>query len=296
MSTFNGENFLKEQIESILKQDAVDVKLLVRDDGSNDNTPIILKRFSKNKNIEFYEGQNLGYSKSFLNLIDNSDETADYYAFSDQDDFWLSNKLIKGINELKEYDNSKPLLYVSSLTRVNKKLEFLSIQEFKNLKISLGAEFTRHRLAGCTFIFNKALVDLLKIGNKIDKLNCSHDKLATILCLACDGKVIFDKNSYILFRRHGNNTSSDSMSIYKKIYLDVRKFIDKPNASSNLAKIIIEYFRESLTSSSYQILYEIGHYQDNLKNKLKLIANKNIDCGFWYYNLFIKSMIIIGKF
>lgn len=87
MSTYNGEKYLKEQIDSILSQEGVDVRLYIRDDGSSDRTTDILASYQEHKNVKIEKGNNLGFAKSFLTALDECDE-ADYYAFSDQDDVW----------------------------------------------------------------------------------------------------------------------------------------------------------------------------------------------------------------
>lgn len=83
MSTYNGEKYLKEQIDSILSQEGVDVRLYIRDDGSSDRTTDILASYQEHKNVKIEKGNNLGFAKSFLTALDECDE-ADYYAFSDQ--------------------------------------------------------------------------------------------------------------------------------------------------------------------------------------------------------------------
>ena len=88
MSTYNGENYIKEQIESIFNQKGVIVKLYVRDDGSKDRTLEILKDY----NVNLEKGTNIGYIKSFMWLIKNV-PFADYYALADQDDVWDEDKL-----------------------------------------------------------------------------------------------------------------------------------------------------------------------------------------------------------
>lgn len=121
LSTYNGEKYLKEQIESILKQKEVDIHLLVRDDGSSDSTIKILEEISnKNKKITFYKGKNIGPARSFMELLKKSEE-ADYYSFADQDDIWEENKIISAINKLK--NTNEPELYLSALGIVNEKLE-----------------------------------------------------------------------------------------------------------------------------------------------------------------------------
>lgn len=163
LSTYNGERYLKAQIDSLLNQQDVEVGILVRDDGSTDRTCEILKQYEEQGKLQFYKGCNLGYAESFLDLI-KQDVYADYYAFCDQDDVWLSTKLICAVQKINDesHDLEKPLLYASALQRVDKNLNRLSIQNFRNLKLSLGAEFTRHRLAGCSFVFNNTLRNLIK--------------------------------------------------------------------------------------------------------------------------------------
>ena len=92
MSTYNGEKYLKEQIESILNQEKVEVNILIRDDGSCDKTLKIIKELSKNPKISYYEGKNIGPAKSFMDLVNKSGDKFNYYAFADQDDIWMPNK------------------------------------------------------------------------------------------------------------------------------------------------------------------------------------------------------------
>ena len=111
MSTYNGEKYLREQIESILNQKNVRVQILVRDDGSTDHTHIILDEYQKNGKLNWYTGMNLKSSKSFMNLVTKAPET-EYYAFCDQDDVWNNDKLYRAVNKLKSMGNMNiPRLY-----------------------------------------------------------------------------------------------------------------------------------------------------------------------------------------
>ena len=91
MSTYNGGNYISAQIESILTQENIDVELLIRDDGSIDETINIINMISAKHTdrIRLIIGKNLGYEKSFLNLLFNA-KNADFVAFADQDDVWDS--------------------------------------------------------------------------------------------------------------------------------------------------------------------------------------------------------------
>ena len=93
MSTYNGEEFLRDQIESILNQEKVNVTLYVRDDGSSDRTVEILSSYEEQGKLKLICGKNCGVGNSFMHLLYTSDQDFDFYAFSDQDDIWLPDKL-----------------------------------------------------------------------------------------------------------------------------------------------------------------------------------------------------------
>ena len=109
MSTYNGEKYLHEQINSILGQQGVEIHLLIRDDGSSDGTVEICKEYAKKYNqITFYQGENLGVGKSFLDLLKHAPD-ADYYSFADQDDVWLEDKIIRAVTMIKKAEYKKNL-------------------------------------------------------------------------------------------------------------------------------------------------------------------------------------------
>ena len=121
MSTYNGENFLAEQIESIQQQTYTDWTLLIRDDGSKDKTRDIINRFSlEDDRIVFInpdQTENLGVIKSFFTLLKYQE--SDYYLFSDQDDTWLPEKLSLQLEKASQYPSNKPLLVYTDLKVVN---------------------------------------------------------------------------------------------------------------------------------------------------------------------------------
>ena len=118
LSTYNGEKYLKEQLDSVLNQKDITLNFLVRDDGSTDSTIDILKQYEKEGKIKLIVGKNIGYKKSFYELAKLA-PLSDYYAFCDQDDVWDDDKLITAVNMLERENNSIPLLYFSALRVVN---------------------------------------------------------------------------------------------------------------------------------------------------------------------------------
>ena len=117
MSTYNGEKYLREQIDSILGQRGVEVTLLVRDDGSSDATLSILDEYKSSGLLDYYCGSNLGPARSFMHLLQNA-PASDFYAFSDQDDKWMDDKLLAAITSMEGHE-SEPALYFSQTQLVD---------------------------------------------------------------------------------------------------------------------------------------------------------------------------------
>ena len=112
---------------------------------------IIKKIADQNKNIQFYKGKNLGPARSFMDLINKSEE-ANYYAFADQDDVWQPKKIISAINKLKK--NNKPELYISALEIVDEDLNTIEIKKVTGNFTFEGA-MIKNFATGCTMCFNK---------------------------------------------------------------------------------------------------------------------------------------------
>ena len=123
MSTYNGEKFLREQLNSLVTQKLKPDQIFIRDDGSTDATMDIIKYYADSyKFIKYYHGENLGAAKSFMELINKAEE-ADYYALCDQDDVWFEDKLQVAVNTLEAIrPNDIPLLYCSRFTLTDEKL------------------------------------------------------------------------------------------------------------------------------------------------------------------------------
>ena len=200
MSTYNGEKYLREQIDSLLNQDYPNVEILIRDDGSKDDTKNILFEYQKKyKNIFVYYGDNVGVTDSFFDLLKKSD--ADYVAFCDQDDVWLKEKISRGVMSLEK--ENEPTMYCSMKILVDSQLNELGISPEKIPVPSFENALVESICTGCTCMMNKMLIDNIKSHIPVHAI--IHDwwiyLVATYL-----GKVIYDEEAYILYRQHDNNT------------------------------------------------------------------------------------------
>lgn len=270
MSTYNGEKYIDEQITSILTQNNVYIKLLIRDDGSTDRTVEKIRNLKeRNSNIELIVGENIGPAKSFMELIrlaNNYYSNFNYYAFSDQDDIWLNNKLERAVSLIKDNLSHKYILYASNLNVVNEKLEILYKTE--NTVYSYYEYLLRNNVAGCTMVFNKNLCGLL--DRYYPKYIEMHDSwIVRIILSIKNSYFIYDDNSYILYRQHNNNVIGSDNSLYKKIKYKLNNLFSKKHITSNTSMELILGYNEYLNSEKKHILSLLSK-KTNFKLKLIL--------------------------
>ncbi|MFI3190704.1 hypothetical protein BCS42_09170 [Crenothrix sp. D3] len=203
MSTYNGGQFLQQQLNSLYEQTYPHIKILVRDDGSSDATNTILAHEQARGAIAQLEaGANLGATASFFTLLRHAAQTQTaYVAFCDQDDVWQTNKIERAVSLLAEVSDC-PALYCSRLDIVNEQLEMLELS-VKPTKIGFGNALVENIAVGCTMVLNRKAIDLL-CQQTLPNHVYVHDWWC-YLVISCFGKIIFDDNPLIKYRQHGGN-------------------------------------------------------------------------------------------
>lgn len=274
MSTYNGANFLKEQIESILAQVDVDVRILVRDDGSSDNTIKILKMYEKKGYLKWYSGKNLGPAKSFLDLVNESSINSEFYAFSDQDDVWKKNKLKRAISKLKKYDNNIPLLYTSNFELVDENLNPLPAV-FHLTTTTLNDAIICSLGAGCTMVFNPKLLKAIK--GKVPQKIFMHDDWVHKVCLSIGGVVIYDENFRgIYYRQHSNNVEGGRHNLFEKIKIYTKRVLKQRYCMLNEWREIATLYSSQIPQKNRAIINSIINYPN--KSLIRRIGYiKNLD-------------------
>lgn len=250
MSSFNGEQYLKEQLKSITSQNDVDLSLVVRDDGSKDKTKAILDEMG----INYLEGENIGVGNSFMEALYHIDDEYDYYAFADQDDVWKPNKLSNAISMLA--DISGPALYCSNQYVTDEHLNILAVRYEQAPDISVENVFNRNPFSGCTMVWNLEMNRILK--NDINRPSKEllqvriHDVWLAVVATAF-GKLIYDKNAYIYYRQHNNNV----VGAYKE------------KKAEQLKNVLKKIYNRKLRNPRSRLAYELVKMQNNLnKNTL----------------------------
>ena len=293
LSTYNGEKYLQEQIESILKQEDVEISLLIRDDGSCDNTIKIIENLKKkNFNITYYSGNNLGPAKSFMDLVNKSGDNFDYYAFSDQDDVWRPKKIISAINKLKQ--TNKPSLYMSALEIVDENLNFIETKQADG-NFSFEGEMIKNFATGCTQVFNKDLMKIIK--SYMPNYIIMHDSWITRVCYAIGGDIIIDSNSNILYRQHQGNVLGYQDEGFQKLKRQFKiAFLNKVCMRVNIAKELKNGYENLLTSNAREVIDSLISYPHDKKAKKWLLKNKNFRTKDPKINRKMKLSIYLNRF
>lgn len=264
MSTYNGEEYLREQLESIFSQEGVEVTAIVRDDGSTDQTLSILQEYEKKGALQFYTGENLKPAKSFMDLIYIAPD-AMYYALCDQDDVWIQGKLKTAVDFLKSHD--KPALYYHGMNLVDKELNKYGYY-FREQEKAESLEYSclyGDGIAGCTMVFNDKLMTAIREYKPA--FITMHDGWIHRVCLCVHGCICGDKTAYINYRQHDNN----AIGIQPRKVLDqISEMKKKECRFSRLAKEMLQGYKQYLNLNERAVLENICGYQENIRRTLQL--------------------------
>lgn len=282
LSTYNGEKFLREQLDSILSQEGLKVILIIRDDGSTDSTIQILKKYaSGHSNVDLLLEENRGAEMSFHNLCKYAKEhvKADYYAFCDQDDVWQPEKLSKAIDKLSHLKKDAPNLYFSNLKMVDRDLnEMGNLFADDEVVISKRMALIKIFTYGCTCVFNRPALEAYCRADFSKEL--AHDNWIYVLSMFL-GNVVYDKNSYILYRQHGANLSGQKASGVKLAYNRVKRAI-KGNWGHDFelySSMLLRSFSNRLQQEDIRYISRIANYRKSFFNKLSLLCSPSYRTG-----------------
>lgn len=214
MSTYQGERYLREQLDSLLLQSERDLRILVRDDGSKDRSREILAEYaSRDSRLEFILGENLGVVGSFFELLRRSSPEAEVIFFCDQDDFWFPHKVARAREQLRA---SGADFYFSRLQYADTLLQRLG-QSAEPRRLSFESALVENVATGCSVAFTQRLRKLALKGLPTETEHClMHDWWLYLLATG-SGKVFWDSEPSLMYRQHGANVvgaHSDFWSIY----------------------------------------------------------------------------------
>ncbi|EHJ57182.1 hypothetical protein HMPREF9318_00679 [Streptococcus urinalis FB127-CNA-2] len=296
MSTYNGQQFLEEQIESIQNQTFTDWTLYIRDDGSTDQTRQIINRFVKQdhriKCINSDSDKNLGVIDNFYTLLKY--DKADFYFFSDQDDIWLPEKVQLTLEAIRNQVQDKPVLVYTDLKVVDQNLNVLHESMIKtqsdHANTHLVEELTENTVTGGTMMINHALAKLWENQPNI----LMHDWFLAIIA-AAKGELIFLQVPTELYRQHANNvlgarTLKKRMQHWIRPHQLIRKYWWLIQSSQKQASYLLEMNldeNEKTLVENYVNLLEQG-----LKQRMNILKRYGFRKNRQFHTFVFKTLVI----
>ena len=214
LCTYNGARFLAEQLDSLESQTHQNWVVFASDDGSTDQTLEILQQYQAkwpSGKLTIRSGPQKGYCQNFLSLACDSKIKADYYAFCDQDDVWLPEKLSTALNNIIfNQDSRLPYLYCGRTRYVNENLKPCGMSPQFVFPLSFRNALVQSIAGGNTMVFNQSAKMLITKVGAVDVP--SHDWWLYQLITGVEGDVFYDRKAYVLYRQHefalvgGNNS------------------------------------------------------------------------------------------
>lgn len=295
LATYNGEKYLQQQLDSLYRQSGAEVEILVRDDGSSDGTKEILRSNQSSEAgscvLTWYEGEHSGAARGYLELMNRaSEKPADYYAFCDQDDVWDEDKLETAINILDSDAPNIPALYYCGQRLVDDKLNLIADHTL-NRERDLKARFILSDFAGCTGVFNRAL---LEEAIKYDPgYLLMHDTWILKICLGLGGTVHIDPDCHISYRQHRDSTLGLGRSL--PAYLrQVRQYLNVYMVEPQMRELLKGY-GDRLVSPYRELAETVCSYRTDREARSYLKDKRNIDYRNRGLNLTYRLKILLNR-
>ncbi len=302
LSTFNGAEYLREQLDSLLSQDYPHFSVHVRDDGSTDQTADIIREYAKKAPIGFHVsfGQNLGFNESFRKLLELEASEDDFFAFCDQDDVWANDKISRAVEMLSKSKHPETALYFGRLCYVDRNLKKIALSDIPRY-LDFNNAVVENVVPGCTIVMGGGVRNYLLRAPA--SAMSSHDWWA-YLCASAFGVVIYDSSTRIRYRRHGTNTSPWQHSPTSVVVTRAQEFLNRWRSrkigfkSLQQAVRFIRIYREELSDDQASIVGELIDLRPpsstvvsrfRYARKPKVHRNKRFD------DLVMRAMIVLGQ-
>lgn len=291
LSSYNGEAFIEEQLQSLMEQAGVETDILVRDDGSTDGTRAILDRWQQAGHLTWYGGENLGWAMSFIHLLTHSHD-ADYYAFCDQDDIWMPDKLKVAVEHLEQHSVS-PALYCSNLLCYKNGKDEGPLFK-KQLHYNIYTAMMKCLTTGCTMVLNKPLVNAVK--NHPPRHTDAHDFWIYQVAMAI-GQVDYDPTPHIYYRLHESNQVGFKTS-FTEVWCRRLQLLLHPHHLYNREQSASELLRchgSQMNEDNRKAVIQVAHYRKSLSRRLRLAMDGRYTMGSLENDFWLRLRILIGK-
>ncbi len=295
LSTYNGQAFLPDQLNSLVAQD-VEIDLHIRDDGSSDNTISVIRQYAdQHDQISFRNGPNVGVVQSFFDLLLHANTNCEYFAFCDQDDVWVNTKMSNAVQLLEKEDPSQPLLYFCRLEYVDQQLNHIGYAPVPR-RLGFGNALVQNLATGCTVVINKKAREL--ILSQLPQRAMMHDWWAYLVASAY-GKVINDKRIGIKYRQHGGNEVGGTPKFSESMKRRFTRFVNHGKHVFMVSEQVLEFvqcFGDSLPDKQRNITARFLASKKNFFARLRYALNMDVWRNTRVDHFILRIMILIDRY
>lgn len=281
MSTYNGEYFLQQQLDSLDKQEGeFQLYYYIRDDGSTDGTRDIIRSWIRTHQGKAIFGNNIGVKESFLWLMRTA-PPSDFYAFCDQDDLWDKKKLKQQIAQFND-KNIPQLCYCAQMyidAQGNPTEEGVRCAD--NPHMTFENSFVYNWAPGCTQVWNHELMEKIQ---RCDIRRCVMHDMIPIHLAGIYGEIVFEPTPLLYYRQHQQNVTTARTSLTKRIKLHWQVWIYANGCSlQEQAQELLEKTVD-IPANKYNFLVCLASYKKNFRNWVWLWSGNVKTCGGWRRN------------
>jgi glycosyltransferase involved in cell wall biosynthesis len=218
MATYNGAAFLTEQLASLCAQTHSNWSLWVSDDGSSDQTPDILADFQANspQDVHVFDGPRRGTAANFLSLLYRVDPDCDAFAFCDQDDYWLKDRIARSLAVMGSAKR-QPILCGARTIIADHSLRQIGLSPLFGRPMQFPNALVQSFAGGNTMMFNPAALNLLQNAGRERSIS-AHDWWAYQIISGAGGQVRYDPQPSVLYRQHAGNQVGSNMGMLSRLH------------------------------------------------------------------------------
>lgn len=284
MAVYNGQEYIREQLESLKDQTYTEWRLVIRDDRSSDKTAEIVKKFSDEVEQEVIFKVNekpSGSAKNNFALLINDAKESDYVMFCDQDDIWKKDKIEITFNKMKQaeerYGRDFPLLVHGDVEVIDENGNINADSMFEMSHINADSKLPQiliqNHVTGCTMMCNKKLIAGISEYASSEYI-IMHDYLAALYA-SVFGKIEVIRKPLLSYRQHSGNSvgaknNNNPVYLLKRLANGRKSYKEAMETSRNQVKFFVEIYREELAAEKYCQEYELMSGYASLGSRAKL--------------------------
>lgn len=297
LATYNGEKFISSLLDSLLLQSYKEFDLILRDDGSVDNTLKAIDSYVNKLNIRLIpSSERLGSAKSFLELLVKAGNDYECYMFADQDDYWVNDKVERAFYKTVKKNDDTPILYCTGLEVVDKNLAHISFSSKPHV-IGLHNALVENIATGCTIALNYAARNLI-LSNLPRKMTM-HDWWFYIV-LSAFGRIIYDDYASIKYRQHDGNSVGASLGVVNDFSRRLRRFFSRDKMGAfgifEQANEFMSCYGNKISDFDKNIIISLISGKKNLNGKIYLVFNSLFVRQKILDTFILRFLFLIGRY